>query len=110
MRRLRIESRRQIGGIKARGWNWPKESDPMVKSRKRGIGAYAAIVFLLWIPLLASCDSKSAEKYIREAEAERAAGKITAAIIDAKNALQKEPKNLEARVLLARFYLDLPDP
>src|SRR5947209_145284 len=82
----------------------------MVRSRKRPIGAYAAIACLLWMPLLASCDSKSAEKYIREAEAERAAGKITAAIIDAKNALRKEPKNLEARVLLARFYLDLPDP
>src|SRR6266567_2536229 len=110
MRRLRIESRRQIGGVKARGWNFPKESDPMVKSRKRRIGAYAAVALLLSIPLLASCDSKTAEKYIREAEADRAAGKISAAIIDVKNALQKEPKNIEARVLLARFYLDLPDP
>jgi len=81
----------------------------MVKSRKRRVGAYVAVAFLLWAPLLASCDSKSAEQYIRDAKADRAAGKISAAIIDVKNALQKEPKNLTARLLLAQYYLDLPD-
>jgi putative PEP-CTERM system TPR-repeat lipoprotein len=76
----------------------------------RPIGACAAVAFLLCAPLLAGCDDKSPEKYIQDARADRAAGKISAAIIDVKNALQKDPKNLEARVLLASFYLDLPDP
>ena len=82
----------------------------MGKSRKRRIGAWAAVAFLLCTPLLASCDNKSAEQYIQDAQTERAAGKISAAIIDVKNALQKDAKNLTARLLLARFYLDLPDP
>src|ERR1700731_2368459 len=82
----------------------------MVNSRKRRIGACAALAFLLCAPLLASCDDKSAAQYIRDAESDRAAGKISAAIIDVKNALQKDAKNVTARVLLARFYLDLPDP
>lgn len=82
----------------------------MLNSRKCRIGACAAVGLFLCAPLLADCDSKSAEQYIRDAEADRAAGKISAAIIDVKNALQKDTKNVAARVLLARLYLDLPDP
>jgi putative PEP-CTERM system TPR-repeat lipoprotein len=82
----------------------------MLKSRMHRISACTAVAFLLLAPLIASCDNKSAAQYIRDAEADRAAGKISAAIIDVKNALQKDPKNLSARVLLAHFYLELPDP
>ena len=54
--------------------------------------------------------SKTADEYIKSAQSRRAAGDISAAIIDLKNALQRDPKNLTGRVLLAQFYLDLPDP
>ena len=82
----------------------------MVKLTGRLVGTGWAIVLLLCSTSLGACDSKSAEQYIRAAEADRAAGRMSAAIIDVKNALQKDPKNLSARVLLARFYLELPDP
>lgn len=57
---------------------------------------------------LSACDKdKTAQDYIRQAQALRAAGNIPAAIIDLKNALQKDPKSLAARILLAQSYLDL---
>ena len=79
----------------------------MVKSRKRGIGAYAAIVFLLWIPLLASCDSKTAEKYIREAEADRAAGSRPRFVLGERGA--HDTPGALGRIVLARD-LDLLEP
>src|SRR5215469_4134583 len=69
--------------------------------------AVAALVFLA----LAGCDqAKTADDYIKSAQEQRAAGDISSAIADLKNALQQDPKNLPARVLLAQYYLDLPDP
>src|SRR5690242_289769 len=82
----------------------------MEESTMRRIGTRAAVLMLLAAPWLQGCDSKSAAQLIENARADRAAGKISAAIIDVKNALQKEPTNVQARVLLAQFYLDLPDP
>ena len=68
------------------------------------------VVLALSLFLVAGCNKKSSEDYIHSAQAHRAAGNISAAIIDLKNALQLQPKNETARLLLARFYLDLPDP
>lgn len=60
--------------------------------------------------LAAACDqAKTADHYIKNAQISRDAGDISSAIADLKSALQKEPKNLTARLLLAQFYLDLPD-
>src|SRR5690349_11552837 len=68
----------------------------------------AAVLLLLFST---GCNQhKSVEEYMKSARASRATGNISAAIIDAKNALQQDPKNLTARQLLAQFYLDLPDP
>src|SRR5437899_498125 len=70
----------------------------------------AALVFLATL-LVAGCgEGETAADYIKDAQKHRAALQISSAIIDLKNALQKEPKNLTARILLAQYYLDLPDP
>jgi putative PEP-CTERM system TPR-repeat lipoprotein len=58
---------------------------------------------------LSAC-GKSADEYISRAQARRDKGEIPAAVIELKNALQKEPKNLTARVMLGQTYLDLSDP
>lgn len=75
---------------------------------QRGVAKVAAI--FLSVALLTACSKKSAEDYIHDAQKQRESGNISAAIIDLKNALQLEPKSQQARLLLARFYLDVPDP
>ena len=60
---------------------------------------------------LVACDQgKSNGDQLKNAQASRDKGDISTAITEVKNALQKDPKNLEARLLLAQYYLDLPDP
>jgi putative PEP-CTERM system TPR-repeat lipoprotein len=72
---------------------------------------YAGGAAMLLFLLSAGCDqAKTADDYIKSAQTHRAAGNISAAIIDLKNALQKDPKNSAGRLLLAQYYLDLPDP
>jgi len=77
--------------------------------KKCRLGASAVAMLFLCMALLTGCNDKTAAEYIQDAQKHRAAGNISAGIIDLKNALQQEPKNLTARILLARFYLDLPD-
>jgi putative PEP-CTERM system TPR-repeat lipoprotein len=67
-----------------------------------------AAAILLAAGLLGAC-GKSADEYIARARAQLDAGNIPAGIIELKNALQKEPKNLTARVLLGQSYLDMFD-
>ncbi|HET9144885.1 MAG TPA: XrtA/PEP-CTERM system TPR-repeat protein PrsT [Sphingomicrobium sp.] len=81
----------------------------MVKVRRRSSGPRLSAALML-VVALAACNKQSAEDYIRSAQTARAAGNMSAAIIDLKNALQLEPKNQTARLLLARYYLDIPDP
>src|SRR5215469_11337998 len=69
-----------------------------------------SIVAFLCLVALTGCSKPSASEYIENAQSDYKAGKINAAIIDLKNALQLEPKNGQARLLLARYYLDIPDP
>lgn len=73
-------------------------------------GAPKVVAVILSLMLVAGCNKKSVDDYIHSAQTHREAGDIAAAIIDLKNALQLEPKNQAARLLLARFYLDIPDP
>src|SRR5271154_1268617 len=86
----------------------------MMRARARATALRSAAsmvaVAALSIALLAGCGkSKTADDFIRSAQAHRDAGELSAAIIDLKNALQKEPKNLQARVLLGQSYVDLSD-
>ncbi|HLX30541.1 MAG TPA: XrtA/PEP-CTERM system TPR-repeat protein PrsT [Casimicrobiaceae bacterium] len=55
---------------------------------------------------LYGCEGQHAASYIASAKSYMAKGDYKAAAIEAKNALQKEPGNGEARLLLARALLD----
>ncbi len=74
------------------------------RQRWGAFGAFAVIAVVL-----AGC-GKSADEYVSRAQALRDKGDIPAAVIELKNALQKDPKNLVARILLGQTYLDLSDP
>lgn len=51
----------------------------------------------------------TSEDYLKEAQAYTNKGDINAAIIQLKNALQKDPKNIKARFFLGKIYLMLSD-
>jgi putative PEP-CTERM system TPR-repeat lipoprotein len=79
--------------------------------RQRCFAFALGVTATLSLFAIAGCDqAKTADDYIKSAQSSRASGDISSAIADLKNALQKDPKNLPVRVLLAQFYLDLPDP
>lgn len=60
--------------------------------------------------LLAACDLfVSAEARVNRAEAHMADGDYRAAMIELKNALQDQPENVDARLLLSRVSLQLGD-
>lgn len=72
-------------------------------------GAMLVSIALVIVALAACSKEKTAADYIHQAQAHRIAGDIPAAIIDLKNALQKNPQNLSARILLGKSYLDLSE-
>src|SRR6516165_6196083 len=76
----------------------------MVRDR---LGIPAALVL---VALVLSACGKSANEYINRAQALLDSGNIPAAVVELKNALQEEPNNVKARVLLAQSYLDMSDP
>ena len=67
--------------------------------------------FCLFIPLGACFEATnvSAEAFVERAKAHRAKGDLQASIIELKNALQKEPQNAAARLLLGQVYVELGD-
>jgi cellulose synthase operon protein C len=69
-----------------------------------GVGAVVTGISIL------GCESKDAASYVASANAYIAKSDYKAAVIEAKNALQKEPANGEARILLARSLLQTGDP
>ena len=60
---------------------------------------------LLLLGVVFNAAAASSEEYFREAEAYSKKGDINAAIIQAKNALKEDPKNVKARFLLGQSYL-----
>ena len=60
---------------------------------------------LMLLGVAFSAAATSSEEYFREAEAYSKKGDISAAIIQAKNALKEDPKNAKARFLLGEIYL-----
>lgn len=56
--------------------------------------------------LAAGCGGDSSQKLYQEARSLRARGDANGAIIQLKNAIQKNPENRDARFLLGQIYLD----
>jgi putative PEP-CTERM system TPR-repeat lipoprotein len=74
------------------------------------VGVGARLLVALALASIGGCDDgKTTDEYLASARTHRAAGEVSAAIIDLKNALQRDPKRSAARLLLAQLYLDLPD-
>lgn len=55
---------------------------------------------------LAGCSKKTAEELITEAQTKIASSQDSGAIIDLKNAIQLEPRNAKARLLLGKIYVE----
>jgi cellulose synthase operon protein C len=80
----------------------------MAQTHRRRQGSFVVLAFAL--ALLAACSkSKTAAEYIHDAQNHRTQGQVPAAIIDLKNALQQDAKNVEARMLLGQSFLDVYD-
>jgi putative PEP-CTERM system TPR-repeat lipoprotein len=70
------------------------------------------MALILAVTALAACDprgSASVEQLVKRAEEQRAAGNVRASIIELKNALQKDGKSAQARLLLGQSFVDLGD-
>src|SRR5690349_21487970 len=67
------------------------------------------VAFALLSPL-ASCTKDDAAKYVASAKSYIAKRDYKAAVIEIKNALQREPDNAEARLLLATALMETGDP
>ncbi len=76
---------------------------------RRGRRILRALSCFAVVAVALSACGKSADEYISRAQALREKGEFPAAVIELKNALQKEPKNVTARVMLGQTYLDLSD-
>src|SRR5579862_7373773 len=79
-----------------------------VQARPQRSALWSLACVVLAAGLLSAC-GKSADEYVRRAQTQLDSGNIPAALIELKNALQKEPNNVTARVMLGQSYLDLSD-
>ncbi|MEJ2685880.1 MAG: PEP-CTERM system TPR-repeat protein PrsT [Gammaproteobacteria bacterium] len=72
------------------------------------IGLAAALLFGVTATALVGCGSHAKltdQQYVQKAEKYQREGKLTAAVIVLKNALQANPKNVEARWELGKIYV-----
>ncbi|HEX7035201.1 MAG TPA: XrtA/PEP-CTERM system TPR-repeat protein PrsT [Pseudomonadales bacterium] len=72
----------------------------------RFLRACAALVLC---GLLTACDTTTAQEHTDNARARLAEGQVSTAVIELKNALQKDPEHAEARLLLGEAHLELGD-
>ncbi len=77
-----------------------------LKVRTTPLAALCSTLLLSVFTLSGCGKSASVPDMIKEAQSYQAQGKEQAAIIQLKNALQKEPNNLQARTLLGTIYLN----
>jgi len=76
----------------------------------RPLGNVACVAALSALAALYGCGHKDAASYVSSAKAYLANSQYKSAIIEAKNALQADPRNGEARLLLAQALLRTGDP
>lgn len=76
----------------------------------RPLGNVACAAALSALAALYGCGHKDAASYVSSAKAYLANSQYKSAIIEAKNALQADPRNAEARLLLAQALLRSGDP
>jgi putative PEP-CTERM system TPR-repeat lipoprotein len=80
----------------------------LVNRRWRGVRACLGLAMAMLV--LGGCgDRKTAEEHTKNGEAHLLAGDVRAAIVDLKNALQKEPNNARARLLLGQAYNEISE-
>jgi len=92
---------------------------PMIETQARTrrrrtvwIGAVAVCAILVMsagVLVVGDYHRGSADDFIAKARAERDANNFNAALLHLKNALEKDPNNLAARLLYAQAYIDLGD-
>lgn len=80
-----------------------------VATQCRGVRCSIIILGAAALFLGACGQSKTEAQYIQDARAQFAVGNVPPAVIDLRNALQKNSGNLEARILLARSLIDQGD-
>ena len=80
-----------------------------MKQRQGRLAGYMAVAFAL-ITALAACTKDNAASYIASAKTYIGKHDYKAAVIEIKNALQREPDNAEARLLLATSLMETGDP
>ncbi len=64
-------------------------------------------VMVLMLGFIGACSKVSSDEYLKQAEDSLEKNKIQTAIINLKNALQQDPKNIQARYLLGKTYVRL---
>ena len=72
---------------------------------------FATVFFLAAALAVSACDDSggTAEELVQKAKEQRAEHRLRGAVIELKNALQKDPKSVEARGLLGVVSLELGD-
>ncbi len=64
-------------------------------------------VMMLMLGFIGACSKVSSDEYLKQAEDNLEKNKIQTAVINLKNALQQDPKNIQARYLLGKTYVRL---
>src|SRR6266566_9186888 len=81
-----------------------------MKSSERKRWWLSAFAVTLAVLSFNGCDrvaSYTEQERVQRAEKFKAEGNLKASVIELKNALQKNPNNAQARLLLGEIYLDL---
>jgi len=73
------------------------------------MGTLRAVLILLLLFVLFTVQAADSSKFLNDAQESLGKGEIKTAVIQLKNALQEDPANIDARLLLGKVYLRLGD-